>query len=106
MKQRIMLNIGAATLTWIASYSLATAQDKMSDKHCLFSAAQKLPAIPGLTVEGGRVKAAPQDGQKKSDSFTFMVEIDVKAVGQSATYSFVCVTGKPGTFVQILGLSR
>ena len=101
-----MFRFAVAILMLAAAPSLTPAQDRMSDKLCLFSAAQKLPAIPGLTVEGGRIKPAPQDGQKKSEAITVMVEIDVKAVGQTATYSFLCVTGKQGTFVQALGLSR
>ena len=101
-----MSRCAVAIFMLAAAPSLAPAQDRMSDKLCLFSAAQKLPAIPGLTVEGGRIKPSPQEGQKNSDAFTVMVEIDVKAVGQTATYSFLCVTGKQGTFVQALGLSR
>lgn len=88
-----------------ASFS-AWAQDRMAEKLCLFAAAEKLPIISGLEISAGRIKPYAKDGSKKSDSSAMIVEIDVKAIGQNATYSFVCINGKQGAILQMLGMTR
>ena len=56
MKTMIKSKAALVAVTMVATSAPTFAQDKLSDKYCLFAAAQKLPAIPGLTVEGGRIK--------------------------------------------------
>lgn len=64
-----------------------------AEKGCIFSAAGKLPAIPGLTITGSRLSPLPKELKKTSkDDRTFMVEVDVRAAAQEATFAFVCGT--------------
>jgi len=97
----------ATTVTVVAGCltSPAFSQIGFEDKQCIFAAAQKLPAIPGLQIIESRAVRTPQKG--KREGFEFKIEIDVKAAGQPATFAFVCSTdGAKGIFVISLGMSR
>ena len=52
------------------------------DRACILSSVAKLPNIPGLRVEGSRVKA---QRRRNPDFYNVMVEIDVSIVGESET---------------------
>jgi hypothetical protein len=69
----------------------------VQEKSCLFNAALKLPQIPGLVIQGGRVTPEKAPG-------TYRVEIDVRAIGQDATMIFACASGQGGTLVQPAGM--
>lgn len=83
--------------------------DNLSEKACIFAAAQKLPFIPGMTIVAGRVKDLPPELQQKQvsgGSSTRLVEIDVNAAGQDATYSFVCIANGRITIASPMGITR
>jgi hypothetical protein len=88
----------------------ASTEPSVEDKLCIFSAAQKLPAIPGLEITSSRVKSLPPEqrrrAEKTSKVSSVKVEIDIKAAGQEGTYEFVC-SGAPGgtVFVTPTGVS-
>jgi hypothetical protein len=79
----------------------------IDEKLCIFSAAQKLPSIPGLVIKASRAKEPPKEMKQSSDISAKLVEIDINAAAQEGTYTFLCVfaPGKP-TFVSPIGLSR
>lgn len=78
----------AAILVPASSLALTPAE-----KACIFSAAGKLPAIPGLTIIGSRLSPLPKELKKSSkDDRAVLVEIDVKAAAQEATFAFICGT--------------
>src|SRR5688572_1050734 len=88
----------------------ANAQPSEEDKLCIFSAAEKLPSIPGLEITGSRVQPLPPEARKRSENPTKVsavkVEIDIKAAAQEGTYEFVCSRG-PGqpAFITPTGVS-
>jgi hypothetical protein len=88
----------------------ASAQQSEGEKLCIFSAAQKLPSIPGLVITGSRAKPLPQESRKKSERpskvSAVKVEIDIKAASQEGTYEFICSSGPGGpVFITPVGLS-
>src|SRR5918993_3411762 len=92
----------------------ANAEISEEDKLCIFSAAEKLPSIPGLEITGSRVKPLPPEARKRSENPTKVsavkVEIDIKATAQATaqegSYEFVCSRG-PGqpVFITPTGVS-
>ena len=72
------------------------------DRACILSSVAKLPNIPGLRVEGSRVKA---QRRRNPDFYNVMVEIDVSIVGESATYVFNCIHNRQLTLIQSKGRS-
>ena len=72
------------------------------DRACILSSVAKLPNIPGLRVEGSRVKA---QRRRNPDFYNVMVEIDVSIVGESATYRFNCIRNGQLTLIQPMGRS-
>ena len=72
------------------------------DRACILSSVAKLPNIPGLRVEGSRVKA---QRRRNPDFYNVMVEIDVSIVGESATYVFNCIHNRQLTLIQPKGRS-
>lgn len=84
----------------------AIAQE-LDPKVCILAAAEKLPHIPGLIATGGRIGQLPATFKVEPGITHVMVEIDVTAAGQLATYNFLCSAspGKP-IFTQRLGLPR
>jgi hypothetical protein len=44
----------------------ASTEPSVEDKLCIFSAAQKLPAIPGLEITSSRVKSLPPEQRRPS----------------------------------------
>ena len=90
--------------------SRVNAQPSEEDKLCIFSAAEKLPSIPGLEITASRVKPLPPDPRRRSESpskvSAVKVEIDIKAAAQEGTYEFVCSRG-PGqpVFITPTGVS-
>jgi hypothetical protein len=79
----------------------------LTEKVCIFASAQKLPNIAGLSIAASRIKDLPKDTKQSPGITGLMVEIDVRAANQDATFAFVCATapGKP-TFVESMGMSR
>jgi hypothetical protein len=101
-----MLN--AITIALLPLLALPAQAQTLTEKLCIFASAQKLPAIPGLSIAATRVKDVPKDAKQAAPGITgLMVEIDVRAANQDATFAFVCATapGKP-TFVESMGISR
>ena len=90
--------------------SEANAEPSQEDKLCIFSAAEKLPSIPGLEITASRVKPLPPDPRRRSESpskvSAVKVEIDIKAAAQEGTYEFVCsrAPGQP-VFIAPAGVS-
>ena len=72
------------------------------DWACILSSVAKLPNVPGLRVEGSRVKA---QRRRNPDFYNVMVEIDVSIVGESATYRFNCIRNGQLTLIQPMGRS-
>ena len=96
----------AIALTVLLMASAAHAES-VPEKLCIFAAAQKLPAIPGLTIIASRLKPLPPDLQQKQTINTVgMVEIDVKAAGQDATFSFICSANDKITIAMPIGVTR
>ena len=71
------------------------------DRACILSSVAKLPNIPGLRVEGSRVKA---QRRRNPDFYNVMVEIDVSIVGET-TYVFNCIHNRQLTLIQPKGRS-
>ena len=88
----------------------ASAEPSEEDKLCIFSAAEKLPSIPGLAITASRVKPLPPEARKRSENpskvWAVKVEIDIKAAAQEGTYEFICSRG-PGqpVFITPVGVS-
>jgi hypothetical protein len=88
----------------------ANAEPSEEDKLCIFSAAEKLPSIPGLEITASRVKPLPPDPRRRSENpskvSAVKVEIDIKAAAQEGTYEFVCsrAPGQP-VFITPAGVS-
>ena len=88
----------------------ASAEPSQEDKLCIFSAAEKLPSIPGLEITASRVKSLPPEPRKRSENpskvSAVKVEIDIKAAAQEGTYEFVCsrAPGQP-VFITPAGVS-
>ena len=88
----------------------ASTEPSVEEKLCIFSAAQKLPSVPGLEITGSRVKPLPPEQRRRAEKPSTVravkVEIDIKAAGQEGTYEFVC-SGAPGgtVFVTPTGVS-
>jgi hypothetical protein len=98
--------LGLITAVMAAATTSAHAES-VPDKLCIFAAAQKLPAIPGLTIIASRLKPLPPDLQQKQTVNTAgMVEIDVKAAGQDATFTFICTANDKLTFAMPVGVAR
>lgn len=87
-----MLRIGLATILVLATSGYASADDRVP-KLCIMSAAQRLPPIPGIAITASRVSPMPPDGKTQPDVEMLLVEIDVRAAAQDATYQFVCAAG-------------
>jgi hypothetical protein len=77
-----------------------------AEKVCIFTAAQKLPPIPGLVITASSMKDVPPEMQQKPGVLSRIVEIDVKAAGQDATFSFVCATTGNATVATPFGIAR
>ena len=88
----------------------ANAEPSEEDKLCIFSAAEKLPSIPGLEITASRVKPLPPDPRRRSENpskvSAVKVEIEIKAAAQEGTYEFVCsrAPGQP-VFITPAGVS-
>jgi hypothetical protein len=99
-----------SAVVFAASLWAVTAHaDIVSDKSCIFAAAQKLPFIPGMTVIAGRVTELPPELRQKQvggGSSTRMVEIDVNAAALDATYSFICIANGRITIASPMGIIR
>jgi hypothetical protein len=100
-----MASLGYAALLAALPAGDARAQT-FQDKQCIFSAATKLPNIPGLEITGSRAKPAPADAKKIPGLSTMLVEIDVKAAGQNGTYAFLCGFKERTTVTEPMGLSK
>jgi hypothetical protein len=90
-------------------WAVAADAETISEKACIFAAAQKLPFIPGMTVIASRVKELPPELQQKQaggGSSTKMVEIEVNAAAQDATYSFICIANGRITLATPMGITR
>jgi hypothetical protein len=74
---------------------------RRSGVHPYISSVAKLPNIPGLRVEGSRVKA---QRRRNPDLYNVMVEIDVSIVGESETYVFNCIRNGQLTLIQPMGM--
>jgi len=51
----------------------ASTEPSVEDKLCIFSAAQKLPAIPGLEITGSRVKSLPPEQRRRAEKLEGLV---------------------------------
>jgi hypothetical protein len=80
--------------------------ETLAEKVCIFTAAEKLPPIPGLVITASRMKDVPPEMQQKPGVSSRIVEIDVKAAGQDATFAFVCATTGNATVATPFGISR
>lgn len=96
----------ATAFTAILMATAAHAEASVDDKLCIFSAAQKLPQITGLTIAASRMKDLPANPQAKGTTPTRIVEIDVKAAGQDATFQFICASSDKATVTSPLGVAR
>jgi hypothetical protein len=73
--------------------------DTISEKSCIFGAAQKLPVIPGITIVASRLKDTPPEDMPKQVRGARppqIIEIDVTAAGQDATFSFLLLRKRQG----------
>ena len=99
-----------ATIVICVFASGANAEPSEEDKLCIFSAAEKLPSIPGLEITASRVKPLPPDPRRRLENpskvSAVKVEIDIKAAAQEGTYEFVCsrAPGQPA-FITPVGVS-
>jgi hypothetical protein len=84
----------------------AHGQTPVPDKLCIFAAAQKLPAIPGIVIVASRVIQAQLGPKATPESSTRMVEIDTKAAAQDATFQFICVSNDKVTLATPVGVTR
>lgn len=75
------------------------AEQPLSARLCILTAASKLPPVQGLTIKGSRVRELPDALRRKTDGGTnaVLVELDVNAAAVDVTYSFICAfaPGKP-----------
>lgn len=72
----------------------------VDERRCIFAAAQKLPLIPGLAITGSRFDL------QKNVKFGGIVEIDVRAAAQDATFSFCCGANDKIAIATPLGITR
>jgi hypothetical protein len=110
-KIAIVAHCLAATLLLSTLAHAAT----MDDKKCILASAEKLPVIPGLTIASSRAKQMPSEMESewkpqhdrylnfvtarqpksKPDVNAIVIELDIKASGIDASFSFVCFSA-PG----------
>ncbi|MGA9866455.1 MAG: hypothetical protein WBQ75_08450 [Acetobacteraceae bacterium] len=98
---------------WITSSAHA---DDLSEKRCIYQAAQELPSIPGLLIQDSRTRPIPDDVRKKltggeqqaiDDAETAMiVDIDVKAAAHDATFRFICAVAGAKIIAEPIGIVR
>ena len=92
--------VSATVLIVLATTALAQTRD---EKLCILSAAQKLPAIPGITIIRSRAKDETEAAKKSTvRGGTVVVEIDISAAGVEGTFKFVCGYGPRETHNAIL----
>jgi hypothetical protein len=62
---------------------------------CIFAAAERLPRIPGITIVNTQAKPLPPKRSEKAAPYIFwrIIEIEVTAASQKATYKFLCGKG-------------
>lgn len=87
----------------------ASHAESIQEKSCIFGAAQKLPVIAGMTITASRLKDTPSENlpkQVRGARPPQMVEIDVTAAGQEATYSFLCFESARVMLVTPLGITK
>ena len=96
------MKFAIAVFWFIAAQGVAVscrAEQPLSARLCILTAASKLPPVQGLTIKGSRVRDLPDALSKKSDGGTnaVLVELDVNAAAVDVTYSFICAfaPGKP-----------
>jgi hypothetical protein len=122
-----MKGLSAATLGSLMLATAAQAQT-VSDKNCIFAAAQKLPAIAGMQISASRTKQLTAEMQQtwklERDRFigavtsgsgqrsnvavsALVVDIDIQAAAQESTLSFLCffAAGFPAHIISV-GLTR
>ena len=98
------IRISLVLAVLFGSASCACAQS-IPEKLCIFSAAQKLPSIPGLLIVASRVKELSSEARTKGAPPSVTVEIDVKAAAQEATYSFICRSNDRFAIAKFVGLT-
>jgi hypothetical protein len=76
------------------------------EKQCIFSAAAKLPGVPGLEITGSRTRPPPAEAKKIPGMSTMLVEIDIKAARQEGTYAFLCGFKERITVTEPMGLLK
>ncbi len=94
----------ALMLMVFISPALAQSDNSLLEKTCILAAAEKLPNIPGMTILASRTK--PRARASKSEPAVTDVEIDVKAAGLDATYTFLCTPQGKDVFVLRIGVTR
>lgn len=97
--------IGSAFLATGASADDAALHER-ARKLCIFRSAEALPKVPGIIISAARVVSGPtseteipaattayaNDPGRKNRSI-IVVELDIAAAGQSATFTFGCSYG-------------
>jgi hypothetical protein len=73
--------------------AMATMPVETFSTPCILAAAERLPRIPGITIEASRAVPLPSGFKKELGLYQTIIEIDAKAAGVSATYRFACVKG-------------
>jgi hypothetical protein len=80
--------------------AMATMPVETFSTPCILAAAERLPRIPGITIEASRAMPLPSGFKKELGLYQTIIEIDAKAAGVSATYRFACAKGlRAGPFV-------
>lgn len=90
----------------------AVAEPTIIDKACIFEAAKNLPAIAGLQILRSATGPVPPEAMAKLRTATaagdtvMLVDLDVQAAGQAATFEFVCRAEAAWTGVTLLGITK
>jgi hypothetical protein len=61
----------------------------VTERQCIFLAADRLPKIPGLTIVASRARPHP-DVKAPKGAVSIAVEIDVNAGGHDGTFAWFC----------------
>lgn len=104
---RTTISVYAVTAALFAAVTPTNARSAdTNDKPCIFSAAQKLPVVPGLAITASRTEDMPRAASDPKDVSHKFVEIDVRAAGRDATFKFVCSIAKGGMVASPMGISK
>lgn len=97
----------------------ANAAEAVQEKTCIFAAATKLPPVPGLEIVHSSTGPVPANVTQTAPWYgavnpiggpgkaaTMMVDLDVQAAAQSATFEFVCGYNDGVTTAEPLGIAK